>query len=141
MRDTVTITTAASVNVASDYKQLKNLEPGPSPVHDQCARVGVTANGAMTGTAKVLRFVLYDVKNAKVRAVVLATITGTTSRENPDGASDGYLCTVAFPNGTDILDLTGADHVNHVYWFVGSPDAFAGGVSQYRVDLFATKQV
>ena len=140
MQDSASITTAGTLDVAANYKRLSNMLSGPYPGDAQFARVAVTADAAMTGVTKTLRFVLLDEINNVVRAVVIATITGTTTRSGPAGTTGGYLCTVEFPNGSALLDLTGADHKNKLNWWVGSPDAFHAGVTGYTVNLFGNPQ-
>lgn len=127
----VTISTASSVNVTSDYQQIK--VPGQGSYGEpQVARVlaMATASGTPSGTG-YLRFVLRDKSDTAV-GVLEATLTahtGTPNRSLAAGSSGTYAMKVTFQNGTDLLDLLGATEDDRYTWWVGMASAFPTNVT------------
>jgi hypothetical protein len=115
----------ASADVSTYYQLIKLPGAGPEHTSPQLARVFVTAaaSGTPSGTGYA-RFALVDTTGATpvlVGAVeaTLTAQTGTPNRTAIGGGSGSYALVITFPNGSDTLDLNGADVGGGLRWYVG----------------------
>lgn len=131
-----------------------NVPTSDTNLGDQIASVDVIASA--TGAAGTIALILTDPNSAdtKVR-IVEATVTATAQRAvNTGGASGGYVCTVAFADGTNKVDLNGGSKNGPttvtsagaqavlplpVRWFVGCSSL--GGLSSLTVCVSTTRCV
>lgn len=129
-----TITTANTSDLAN-YKAIPVGEAGASLDANQVARIFATAAGSGATGTSTLTFKLVDTSNSNsVVASINATLTVTTVRTASGGASGDYICTVAFPDGTDRLDLLGASGQNNsMVWYVGLSTAFPTNATSVTV--------
>ena len=105
----------------------------------QAARISVEAvcSGAPSGTS-ILRFVLSDGAQAIAYVDAAITVPTTAIRSALAGASGNYFLNIEFPNGSDFLDLAGADSINR--WHVTSA-TFCTNVSSLIIRAFAVQSV
>lgn len=108
-------TTAGSIDYSStDYKPLVPKTNGLQSSNPQQCRFSAeatTTTGAAptapTGT-NTIRVVCFSPRDSKIKAAWDGTITWTSIRTGTDGASGGYIGTVAWAeSGTSLLDLLG----------------------------------
>lgn len=122
---TISLTAAAGADTTDTTKYQPLQEPygGPDAGRTQFAHVGVTLTDGTTGNTGTLRFVLRDATT--VFAVKEATITVNAQTATAAGTGSTKTATVLFPNGTDILDLAGAQTAGgpggkqKAEWYVG----------------------
>jgi hypothetical protein len=110
-----TFAAASSVYASTSLQRVVELAQGVnSPTGDknnadQVMAVRVVNSTASTGTPGVLGFVFYnpnETTDKKVQ-IVKATVTATADRSDDAGTGGGYVCTVAFDNNTNLMDLIG----------------------------------
>lgn len=104
---TLDLTTTASSQVLDFIPNGEDAPNGDNRLGDQIATVDIVS--AATGAAATVVFVLADpnATNTKIRTVEV-TVTPTAYRAvAAGGATGGYVCTVAFPDGTNKIDLNG----------------------------------
>lgn len=126
--------TTASANVSTDYVLIDVPGAGLDEGSPQVVRVFATCTGSPSA-AGVARFVLVDTKGPSSGWTLVGGVeasldiqTGTDNRTALDGASGQYVLGVSFPNGSDLLDLTGADAGGRYRWYAGC-SAFPTGAT------------
>lgn len=138
---TITIA-AASVDTtsAANCPRLFIAGAGPGIQDLQACRISVEAAASGTpASTSVLRFILRDGSQALAFVDATLSAASTVPRTALAGASGNYLLNVAFPNGSDILDLAGADH-DGLFWHVTS-QTFMTNVTALTVRAFAVQAV
>ncbi len=143
-----TITSSAAVGSASvtdttAYAKLDigNCDGKGSP---QVARIWCTATASGAPTAAqtgTLRFVLRNSTTVYAFRDATVTVPSVACRAAAAGSSGGYLLTVTFADGRDVLDLLGMETNNEsdkIEWYVGNPAAFPTNITAYTVYYKAT---
>lgn len=118
--------TALALAVITDTTKYGKLTPGkvgPSSKDTQFAQIGVMFTDGSAADTGTLRFVLSD--GTTVFAVREATLTVNAQSGLADGSGNTKMATAQFANGTDIMDLGGANDAKPgvagktPQWYVG----------------------
>lgn len=117
---------------------LQSSNPQQVRVTAEATTTTGAAPTAPTGTNTV-RVVVYSTPDGKVKGVFDGTITWGSVRSGTDGASGGYLGTVAWAeSGTSILDLLGnggsSNGTSADQFRIGITDSFPSGTT--KINLF-----
>jgi hypothetical protein len=134
--------TTAGIDLSSTAKAQPIPVPGDAVADAgdvQVAAVHVAVTGDPS-TTMTLAFILWDKVAGVARGIIEAVCTKATggSRASQAGTGGKYLMTVAFPNGSNVLELLGGDAVRQ--WYVCAP-AFATGVTAVDVSVSFSTQV